>query len=128
MAGRDALRRSLLVGATALTWIANTDVAAFDGERKGFMVDLGLGTGYVADGLVGSTNARAGGGATINVGYGFNNRIAVFFSERAAAWRGDSQYAALAVSGLGVTVHFADEALSNFITGTIGSAVLARTD
>jgi hypothetical protein len=126
MAERRALQKALLIGAVSLVGICATDAAAFDGERKGFTVQFGLGAGYVRDNTHGSSGAAAG--ATINVGYGLNDRLALFFSERAAAWQKDSRPAALGVSGLGATFYFAEVAPSGFFTGTVGSAFYARQD
>ena len=90
------------------------------------MIDFGLGGGYISDdfGRFGSDNSGRGVGATVSIGYGFNNKFAIYYGSRSGAWEFDdlSNAADSWVNGMGATIHFSESAPSGFVSGVIGFA------
>jgi hypothetical protein len=98
--------------------------AALDGERKGFMVDFGLGGGYISDESILATDNTGGAAATFNIGYGVSNQLMIYLGARSGAWSSSftNETASIGVGAIGATFYFSETAPSGYINGVVGSA------
>jgi hypothetical protein len=107
--------------------------AAFDGNRKGFLLDLGLGGGYQSTSqewdILGETleTDDSLGGLALNfkIGYGFNNRLLLTYTSNGVSGSakdaaGDSYTSTFSVGGIGLTYFLKDSAPSLFFDTTLG--------
>jgi hypothetical protein len=107
--------------------------AVFDGNRKGFLLDLGLGGGFQSTSqewdLFGETleTDDSGGGVAVNfkIGYGFNNKLILTYTSNGVSSSsedavGDSYTSTFSVGGIGLTYFLKESAPSLFFDATLG--------
>ncbi len=129
------MRRTILPIALLLSAVAWTDPAqAFDGSRKGFTLEIGLGGGFQSASqehsfLNETEEVDASGPAfvtNVKIGYGFNEQLIVAWTDNLGISSGESiltnkdESLALSVGGIGLTYFFNADGPSPFIDVTIG--------
>ena len=129
------MRRTILPIALLLIVVAWTDPAqAFDGSRKGFTLEIGLGGGFQSASqefsFLGETEeVDASGpafGTNFKIGYGFNEQLIVTWTSNLGTSSGESimtnedESLTLSVGGIGLTYFFNADGPSPFVDVTIG--------
>ncbi len=129
------MRRTILPIALLLSAVAWTDPAqAFDGSRKGFTLEIGLGGGFQSASqefsFLGETEKVDASGpafaTNFKIGYGFNEQLIVAWTDNLGISSGESiltnkdESLALSVGGIGLTYFFNADGPSPFIDVTIG--------
>jgi len=132
------MRRTILPIALLLSAVAWTDPAqAFDGNRKGFTLEFGLGGGFQSASqefsFLGETEKVDASGpafaTNFKIGYGFNEQLIVSWTDNLGISSGESimtnkdEPLALSVGGIGLTYFFNADGPSPFIDVTIGVSV-----
>lgn len=121
-------RKSLLVGFVAVLAFV-PPASAWDGQRKGFILGLGLGPGFISFSQTiddSATRENRGVFATdFKIGYAFNHRVLLYFNRRDAYFRApdesDGRVMAVSnISALAASYYFQPEAPSFFAAGGIG--------
>lgn len=116
-----------------LLTIASSGAYAFDGERKGFQIGLGLGAHlsditYTEGFAPTDTDKEPHFALSGTVGYGFSNRIVGHFGFRAGSFLVDDKNASLAIAGVGGSLYLADSYPALYVTGLVGGGSLSLDD
>ena len=127
------IKSRLLLLAALLATAASTHVHAFDGQRKGFQIGVGIGAhtseiGYRAEFAPQTVDSAQQMAISGQLGYGFSNRIVGFLGGRGGSVVIDNREASLAVVGFGATVYFNESSPSIYATGMFGSASIGFAD
>ncbi len=134
------MRRTSAIVLVALVVIlcSTTVVSAFDGERQGFILGIGVGTGLTSYAVTGSQEVDGGHiSVTLDrenefpimsdfkIGYAPNDLVEIYWMNKVSWFGVDGGYGddftvANGLGGLGVTYFFKPVAPSAFVTGGIG--------
>ncbi len=122
--------KALLLTLALLLLVAPLTASAFDGERKGFMLNLGLGFGqgkasdssYTADGTGFATDFKIGGGPS--------NQFLVYYTNRVLWYTPDGAQSTWynGMSAAGVSYFLEPTAPSFFFSGALGIGVWSYND
>ncbi len=109
------------------------DCFAFDGQRRGFILGIGLGGGYSTftqtnsrtfnTGTQSFTSARENKIAIISdfkIGYAPSNLVEIYWSSKVSWFGFEDVTIANSFGGLGITYHFNPQAPAPFINGGLG--------
>lgn len=119
-----------LISAAILFATTATAAQAFDGQRKGFQVGLGIG-GHTsalnfsqsnAPGVIDSEQEMA---VSLHLGYGFSNTIVGFLGGKGGSIVVDDFGGSLAIGGVGASVYMSETSPSLYLTGLVGSGSLS---
>ena len=136
-------KMSLGVFLVVVILFAAVQVQAFDGDRKGFMLNLGVGYGQAKfTGTMGSVSAGLesnGFGGDFKLGAGINPQTMIYYSNRTLLYSleiedpysGASMESSTMVNGMsavGVSYFLEPEAPSVFFTGALGLGVLLDSE
>ena len=103
--------------------LGSTETAfAFNGERQGFLMGLGIG---VSSCKVENRDSRVGLETDLKIGYGFTNQFQLFYTNKvnfSSAEGDDSGLAVHGLTGIGANYYFSPEAPSFFVGGGVGLA------
>jgi len=116
---------------TALVLAGSLSTAqAFDGDRKGFQLGLGIGAHTSAVDNITGVNQGANVeserrlATAFHIGYGFTNQLTVFLGAKGGAVRMNDVDGSLAIAGFGATYYLSNSAPSLYLTGLAGSGSL----
>jgi len=120
---------TLIFIGTLLT-IASSSVHAFDGSRSGFQIGLGIGAhvseiNYKNDFASSTIESEKKPAVSLSLGYGFSNRIVGFVGGKGGAILIGDREASFAISGVGGSVYFSEQAPSLYVTGLVGASSLS---
>jgi len=132
-------KASLLTVLVILIICAATQVQAFDGDRKGFMLNLGAGFGQgkvtVSDSGVSASLDATGFCTDFKIGAGLSPKTVLYYTNRALWYKPDPLVSAglgeslvNGMSAVGVTQFLNPQAPSPFVSGAIGIGVLTDSD
>jgi len=112
---------------------ATSSANAFDGQREGIQLGIGIGAhSSQFDFEAGSTNAFIESeqrvAVSMQLGYGFSNRIVGYVGGKGGSLFINGQQATLAIAGAGGMIYLKDSSPSLYINGLIGSGSLALKD
>lgn len=98
---------------------------AFDGNRKGFQIGLGLGAHTTAlnfsdSNRPGNFEAEQNVAVALHVGYGFSNTITGFIGGKGGSVAINGEDRTLSFSGIGATIYLSESSPSLYITGLAG--------
>jgi len=119
-----------LISAAVLLASATTTAQAFDGDRKGFQIGIGIGGHTTAmnfsnSNQPGSFDSEQKLAASFHLGYGFSNRITGFIGGKGGTVLVDGFDGTLAIAGVGATVYLSETSPSLYLTGLVGSGSLS---
>lgn len=92
--------------------------SAFDGNRKGFLLGIGLG----AHGSEIGPDSQGGLASSFKIGVGITNKLAIYYANHVAYFNADGFLYGSSLTGIGVSYYFSANRPSFFLTGTIGLA------
>jgi len=122
--------RILFLTMIILMLMAPLTANAFDGERKGFMLNLGLGFGQGKVSWTGGSLDGTGFGPDLKIGGGPSNQVLVYYTNRVLWWEpeGYSQKLVTGMSAVGVSYFLQPQAPSFFFSGALGLGVFTNSD
>lgn len=121
--------RILLV---CILMIAAVQVQAFDGDRQGFMLNLGMGFGKAE--ITGSSNSVSvstdenGFGGDFKLGGGINPQTMIYYTNRTLFYTVDSTSLVNGMSAVGVSYFLQPQVPSFFFSGAMGIGVFLDDD
>ena len=129
-----SFRFTVLLVIALLTFGLISDADAFDGNRRGFIIGLGLGVGVTSFtysikesgwGLTLDRERKLGLQTNFRIGYAPNEFFQIYFVNKVSYYGMEKNFnnhvsIAHGVSGLGLTIYLQPVAPSYFITGVIG--------
>ncbi len=105
---------------------------AFDGDRKGFMLNLGIGAGkaevFVTGGDISSSMDEIGFGGDLKIGGGVNSQTVIYYTSRTLFYSVNDYSAVNGMSALGVSYFLEPQAPSVFFSGGLGLGALIDID
>lgn len=104
--------------------------SAFDGERKGFMLNLGAGFGQGKVSWDGGSVDGVGFGTDFKIGGGPSNQLQIYYTNR-ALWYSPEGASVTWINGMsaaGVSYFLEPQAPSFFFSGALGIGVLTESD
>jgi len=134
--GNSMKTKILLLSALLFLLMVPLQASAFDGERKGFMLNLGLGFGQgkldVGTGGLSAGVDATGFGTDFKIGGGASDQVLIYYTNR-ALWYSPSvgPVSADLVNGMsaaGVSYFLEPQAPSVFFSGALGLGVLLDSD
>lgn len=119
-----------LISAALLLASTATSAHAFDGERKGLQVGIGIGAHTTAlnfsdSNRPGSFDAEQRLMASISLGYGFSNKIVGFLGGKTGTVTFNDFEGTLSIAGVGATVYLSETSPSLYVTGLIGQGSIS---
>lgn len=119
-----------LISASILLASVTTTAQAFDGNRKGFQVGLGIGAHTTAmnfsdSNRPGSFDSEKKLAASFQLGYGFSNTITGFIGGKGGSVLVDGFEGMFSFGGIGATVYLAESSPALYLTGLIGQGSLS---
>lgn len=119
-----------LISAAILFATTATTAQAFDGQRKGFQIGLGIGAHSTAmnfsqSNQPGEVDSAQKIAVALNLGYGFSNRITGFIGGKGGSVTVDGFDGTLAFSGIGTTLYLSNSSPSLYVTGLVGVGSLS---
>lgn len=129
------MTRRLLVGlvVAAIAMVTAIDASAFDGNRRGFVIGIGVGpslTSSIAE-LGSFTSDREnnfGVGTIFKIGYGVNENLLIYYTNNVAWFSvgdGESVTIVSGISALGGSYYLNPGAPSLYINGLVGLSIWA---
>ena len=103
--------------------VAASPAAAFDGERRGFVLGLGAGYGYA-----GVDDGRSGLSTRLDIGVGLTDRTLVHYAGKQILHSRDGVLFTQAFPLLGVTHFLAEQAPGAYVSGGVGGSLLLEMD
>ncbi len=140
------MKRSLGILLVLGVLLGASQVLAFDGDRQGFVLDLGLGFGQgklkASMGSVESSVDATGGAAVLRIGGGLGRQTVVTFTARAVSYKPSIEYTdpftgttttvegdlGNGFSGVEISYFLKPQAPSFFFTGGLGAGVYMDND
>ncbi len=114
------IRTPLLAALTLLLTLASP-AQAFDDQRQGFTVGLGLGYAHMdLDYEPGATGLNSGIASSIRLGFGLDDRFSLLYVNEGAWYRRQGHVWFTGLSGLGATWHLSPRAPSAYLLGAFG--------
>ncbi len=116
--------RVLLITTALFLLVAPLTASAFDGERKGFMLNLGAGFGQTFSS--GGSNNTTGFVTDFKIGGGPSNKVQVYYTNRVLWYSYDFTSTTLAkgMSAMGVSYFLKPHSPSLFFSGALGLAAI----
>ena len=117
-----------------LIFVVTSNVFAWDGERKGFILGAGLGTGFVshtqkANGYNSIDDGNIGFSINGKIGYALNNCLMIYnmgpgtFFKNIHIQDDKKRMITSGINGLGISYYFNENAPSPYIMGGIGISI-----
>lgn len=121
------LKNALLV--TSLLVATTSTAFAFDGDRKGWQIGIGIGVhsaqlDYTTEFAPTNVETQTKLAGAFQVGYGFSNRITGFIGGSGGSLAVDGTPSTLTIAGFGGTYYLNDSTPSFYVTGLFGQASL----
>ncbi len=109
--------------------LAFSNLYAFDGERKGFILGGGIGAGYISNttsfNSFSNTNSRAVFLTNGKIGYAPSNTLEIYSIGKASWWGESDKISRLVLSAIAITVYFDNTTDTGwFISGGLGLSTL----
>jgi len=122
--------KALLITLALLLLVAPLTASAFDGDRKGFMLNLGLGFGQGK--LSGSSDSvdGTGFGTDFKIGAGTSSQLMIYYTNRVVWYSPDGASSTWynGMSAAGVSYFLNPDAPSFFFSGALGIGVISAFD
>lgn len=96
--------------------------SAFDGNRKGFVMGMGLGVHVVDVSLEAENGNHAGISSSFRLGYGINDRLQVYYVNNVSWYNRDGFTVLYGLSGLGASFFLTQSLPAFYLTGALGYA------
>ncbi len=105
--------------------LASTNVFAFDGKRKGFIIGGGIGGGFLSNktsfGSFSDTESQGVFLTKLKIGYAPSNTLEIYWIANSSWWRENDMTLFLGVSAIAVTKYLDNTSETGlFVTGGIG--------
>lgn len=108
------------------------EARAFDGDRKGFVLNLGAGAGQgklKVSGDGGSLSEDGTGFSTVfKIGGGVSEQVVLYYTNRVIWWSSEGVSVNTGMSAAGVSYFFQPQAPAFFLTGALGLGVAKVED
>ena len=120
------MRKFYVMTCVVVFMLAGTNVFAFDGQRKGFILGGGIGAGFLSNETNFSSTQSEGVFATnFKIGYAPSNTLEVYYVSKGSWWDGTAFTTLLGISAIGITKYLDNTSETGlFITGAIGLSAL----
>lgn len=122
--------KTLLITLALLLLVAPLTASAFDGDRKGFMLNLGAGFGQGK--LSGSSDSvdGTGFGTDFKIGGGTSSQLMIYYTNRVVWYSPDGTSSTWynSMSAAGVSYFLNPDAPSFFFSGALGIGVISIGD
>jgi len=110
--------------------LAFSSLYAFDGERKGFILGGGIGTGFLSNtnsfNSFSNTDSRAVFLTSFKIGYAPSNTLEIYFISKVSWWGESDRIIQLGLSAIAITVYFDNTTETGwFISGGLGYSTKA---
>jgi len=106
---------------TIVALLLTTNANAFDNNKEGFMLGLGIGASSVKTTYTGGDSRDTGFATSLKLGYGLNEQLVAYLAAQGDAYKyndkGDSVNTAL--TGIGID-YYIDQNSPFYVTGMIG--------
>lgn len=116
--------------ALALIWLlVFSNLYAFDGERKGFILGGGIGAGYLSNSVslnsFSDTDSRAVFLTNFKIGYAPSNTMEIFYISKVSWWGENEIVSLLGITAIAITVYVDNTTNTGwFISGGLGLSTL----
>jgi len=129
------MRQGSLLILIAITILCSTSIYAFDGERKGFILGVGLGVGYLSNTTswdnsydTGSiTESRTVFQTYFKIGYAPSNTLEIFYSSRISWWSDHNYLSWLGLGAVAFTLYFDNISETGwFVSGGFGHSNMSE--
>jgi len=113
--------------------LAFSNLYAFDGERKGFILGGGFGAGYLSNTISFNSSSESDGRAAIltnlKIGYAPSNTLEIYYITKASWWGESNKTFILGLSAKAATVYIDNKTETGlFISGGIGFGWFISSD
>ncbi len=122
--------KALLLTLALLLFVAPLTASAFDGDRKGFMLNLGAGFGQGKLSGHGDSVDGTGFGTDFKIGAGTSSQLMIYYTNRVVWYTPDGASSTWynGMSAAGVSYFLNPDAPSFFFSGALGIGVIAVSD
>ena len=122
--------KAFLITITLMILLGSMTASAFDGDRKGFMLNLGAGFGQGKISWDGGSSSGMGFGSDLKIGGGTSSQLQFYYSNRVIWYSPDNSSAELVngMSAAGFTYFYKPQAPSLFILFALGIGVLSDSE
>lgn len=100
--------------------VLSSQVMAFNGQRKGFILGGGLGAGWLNYQEPGLEFNKVGGAGNFKIGYAPSNSLEIYFTDNVHVFNYGGASFAVGVGGVGVTKYLKPEGTGFFVFGGAG--------
>ncbi len=102
-----------------------TQTQAFDGDRKGFMLNLGAGMGQGKLSVDSDSVDEMGFSSVFKIGAGLSPQATLYYTNRVIWWSSNDVSLTTGMSAAGFSYFISPEAPSFFFSGSLGIGVLS---
>lgn len=122
--------KAILITTALLMIVAPLTSSAFDGDRKGFMLNLGAGFGQGKVSWDGGSADNTGFGTDFKIGGGPSSQVLVYYTNRALWYKPDNARSnwVNGMSAAGVSYFLKPQSPCFFFSGALGMGVLTESD
>jgi len=130
------MRQGRLLILIAISILCSSSIYAFDGERKGFILGIGLGVGYLSNTTSpgysydtdSETDSRMVTQTYFKIGYAPSNTLEIFYSSR-ISWWSERNIFWLGLGAVAFTLYFDNISETGwFVSGGIGHSNMSELD
>jgi opacity protein-like surface antigen len=122
----------ILLSLIVLVAMFASQAQAFDGDRKGFVLNLGAGAGQGKLKLSNSSDSISDDGigfsTDFKIGAGLSSNSVLYYSNRVIWWSSEGVSVTTGMSAVAFSYFFSPEAPSFFLSGSIGIGVASIED
>lgn len=117
------MKTMIIPAITAL--MLTTNVQAFDDNKEGFILGLGIGASSIKTDIVGGDSRDSALATSLKLGYGLNEQLTVYLGAIGDAYKYDGKGKSVntALTGIGIDYYF-DANKPYYVTGMIGASTI----
>lgn len=125
--GGTAMKKYSLLTCLFVFLLTSTNVFAFDGQRKGFILGVGIGGGFLSNkaSFSGFSNTESQGVIVGNfkIGYAPSNSLEIYYMSKTSWWGESDVTLLLGVSAIGASKYLGTSETGFFVSGGIGLSI-----
>ncbi len=109
-----------------LVAVLSSQLMAFDGQRKGFILGGGLGAGWLNYKEPGLEFDKFSAAGNFKIGYAPSNSLEIYFTDNVHVFQYEGNSFGVGIGGIGVTKYLSPEGRGFFIFGGAGMGLFMR--